>query len=101
MIRDQRPGAAPGICNAVRIAGGQAALAKRINAAAADDSQKVTQQAVSLWVRQGFVPIHRAVLVSLCVERRIAPHELIASDFREILLSMVVQSPAGAAAVLD
>lgn len=47
-----------GIERAVKMAGGQAELAARLDPA-------VTQQAISKWVARGWVPIDRAVEIGL------------------------------------
>ena len=82
-----------GISRVVRIVGGQIALADKLNALG---KQPVTQQAVSLWVRQGFVPVKRIRDVCRCVDNRVSPIDLIDPEIRSLLADLGVASFAAA-----
>ncbi|QQK03817.1 hypothetical protein JFN94_06555 [Burkholderia anthina] len=83
----------PGIAKAVRIIGGQAALSAELTKLLAPRGAKVSQQAISLWVRNGYVPPDRVLLVSECTGRRVMPQELLDPTLREIMLAMIAPAP--------
>jgi hypothetical protein len=74
-----------GITRASRIAGGQAALAKKLNAGARGGRKHVSQQAISQWIRQGYVPTDRAIEISECVNCRVKPVELVDPKLAQIM----------------
>ncbi|MBR8073312.1 hypothetical protein KDX14_27685 [Burkholderia cenocepacia] len=86
----------PGISRAVRILGGQAKMSAALTEMLAPSGEKISQQAVSLWVRNGFVPYERAMLVSACTDRRVMPQELLDPALREIMLAMIAPAPFAA-----
>lgn len=73
-----------GITRAIRIAGGQAALAKLLSAGRCGGQAHVRQQSVSLWKRKGFVPWLRAIEISTCLGGRVAPGDLIDPALRKV-----------------
>lgn len=73
-----------GISRAIRIAGGQVALAKLLNAGKCGTKAHVSQQSVSLWSRQGFVPWLRAIEISTCLKGRVPPGDLVDPAVREM-----------------
>ena len=73
-----------GITLAIRIAGGQAALAQKLSAGKHGKQTHVSQQSVSEWRRKGYVPTHRAEEVSECVHGRVPPGDLIDPAVRKI-----------------
>lgn len=75
-----------GITKAAYLAGGQVALAAKLN---------VRQQSVSEWVKIGYVPVGRADEISAIVDGRVPPEDLIAPALRRILESMM-QKKVGA-----
>lgn len=63
-----------GIREVVLIAGGQAALARQLG---------VSQQAVSKWVRRGFVPVDRVVEIE--AQFGVPRHRLIEPKLRDLV----------------
>lgn len=59
MTQKQHSPATPGIVTAVQLTGSQAALAEQLRSRYPHKPHP-TQQAISQWVRQGFVPAARA-----------------------------------------
>lgn len=57
---------------AIRLAGGQSELERRLTAA----GERVTQQAISLWLKGGGVPRGWGVPVARAVDFEVTPHEL-------------------------
>lgn len=74
-----------GLLKAVRIAGGQAGLAKSLNAGRNSSRKHVTQQAVSQWMRQGYAPVDRALEITSCVKNRVPPIELIDPELVSVM----------------
>lgn len=74
-----------GITRAVRIAGGQAALAEQISARNHGSVPHVSQQVVSIWMRRGYVPPNRATEISECTRNRVSPAELLKPELRQIV----------------
>ena len=79
-----------GIARACVIAGGQAALAKKLNAGSGGTRPHVSQQAVSAWVRKGYVPADRLIEIVTCVSNRLMPIDLIDPDLRQVLESSLL-----------
>ena len=73
-----------GITKAIRIAGGQAALAQKLSAGKRGKQAHVSQQSVSEWARQGFAPKRRAVEISQCIGGRIPAIDLVDPTVRQI-----------------
>ena len=73
-----------GITRAIRIAGGQAALAKKLNAGRRSTLAHVSQQSVSEWRRKGYVSPRRAVEISECVNGRVLPGDLVDPTVRQL-----------------
>ena len=74
-----------GITRAIRIAGGQAALAQKLNAGRCGTHAHVSQQSVSEWARQGFAPKRRAVEISNCIGGRVLPIDLVDPTVRQLV----------------
>lgn len=64
-----------GIREVIFIAGGQAALARQLG---------VSQQAVSKWVRRGFVPVNRVVEIE--AQFGVPRHRLIDPKLRDLVV---------------
>lgn len=73
-----------GITKAIRIAGGQAALAQKLNAGKRGTHAHVSQQSVSQWARQGYVPRKRASEISECLHGRVPAGDLLDPTVRQI-----------------
>ena len=74
-----------GITKAIRMAGGQAALAQKLNAGRCGTHAHVSQQSVSQWARQGYAPKKRAVEISNCINGRVPPIDLVDPTVRQII----------------
>lgn len=85
-MTDSQTSQETGITRAIRIAGGQAALAKLLSAGAHGTQQHVSQQAISEWSRQGYAPKRRAREISQCVAGRVAPGDLIDPTLLQIAI---------------
>lgn len=83
-MTDSQTSPESGISRVIRIAGGQAALAQELNAGRSSKQAHVSQQSISLWKRQGFVPWLRAIEISRCVKGRVLPGDLIDPALREV-----------------
>jgi hypothetical protein len=81
------------ITKVVRIAGGQDRLAKQLRPSGAKE-KPLTRQSVSLWVRQGYVPVNRAIEISGLVDGRVPPCDLIDPTLRAILETMLPANQA-------
>lgn len=57
---------------AIRMAGGQAELERRLKAA----GHKISQQSISLWIRSGRLPAGWALPIAQAIDFSVTPHEL-------------------------